>query len=174
MPDAISYAYGYSYSMNYKDCTLRNLLDKADHEMYLNKQAQKETISRFFFVFLYHLRICSSISGIPTGSVGILCISAGCIVCEIIHTIFHTIDHIFAGIANTVHYILDHVAVIIHTVVILVLILCGVNSIFVIACGSVRIVIQTVFCARVCTVCAIIFIVCIVISAAWRQHSTIT
>ena len=42
MPDAISYAYGYSYSMNYKDCTLRNLLDKADHEMYLNKQAQKK------------------------------------------------------------------------------------------------------------------------------------
>ena len=41
MPDAISYAYGYSYSMNYKDCTLRNLLDKADHEMYLNKQAQR-------------------------------------------------------------------------------------------------------------------------------------
>lgn len=28
--------------MNYKDCTLRNLLDKADHEMYLNKQAQKK------------------------------------------------------------------------------------------------------------------------------------
>lgn len=42
MPDAISYAYGYSYSMDYKDCTLRNLLDKADHEMYLNKQAQKK------------------------------------------------------------------------------------------------------------------------------------
>ena len=70
------------------------------------------------------------------------------------------------GIANTVHHILDHVAVFIHTVVILVLILCGVNIIFVIACGSVRIVIQTVFRACVCTVCAIIFIVCIVISAA--------
>lgn len=167
MPDAISYAYGYSYSMNYKDCTLRNLLDKADHEMYLNKQAQKKKrYAVSFFVFLYHLRICSSISGIPTGSVGILCISAGCIVCEIIHTIFHTIDHIFTGVANTVHYILDHVAVFIHTVVILVLILCGVNIIFVIACGSVRIVIQTVFRACVCTVCAIIFIVCIVISAA--------
>ncbi len=42
MQDPISYAYGYSYSLNYKDCTLRNLLDKADHEMYLNKQAQKK------------------------------------------------------------------------------------------------------------------------------------
>lgn len=51
MPDAISYAYGYSYSMNYKDCTLRNLLDKADHEMYLNKQAQKRNDKPFLFLY---------------------------------------------------------------------------------------------------------------------------
>ncbi len=42
MQNPIQYAYGYSFSLDYKDCTLRTLLDKADHNMYLNKQASKK------------------------------------------------------------------------------------------------------------------------------------
>lgn len=38
----ISYAYGCAYSIDYKECTLRTLFDKADKYMYDNKIAKKE------------------------------------------------------------------------------------------------------------------------------------
>lgn len=37
----ISYAHGYALSRDYSECTLRTLMDKADHSMYLNKQKEK-------------------------------------------------------------------------------------------------------------------------------------
>ena len=37
----ISYAHGYAYSGDYKDCTLRTLFDSADKYMYNNKEAEK-------------------------------------------------------------------------------------------------------------------------------------
>ena len=38
----ISYAYGWAMSIEFKECTLRTLFDRADHSMYLNKQKQKQ------------------------------------------------------------------------------------------------------------------------------------
>ena len=38
----ISYAHGWVMSTEFRECTLRTLFDKADHNMYLNKQRQKE------------------------------------------------------------------------------------------------------------------------------------
>ena len=38
----ISYAHGWTLSTAFRECTLRTLFDKADHNMYLNKQRQKE------------------------------------------------------------------------------------------------------------------------------------
>ena len=40
----ISFAYGYTLSSEYNECTLRTLLDKADHNMYLNKKKIKEQL----------------------------------------------------------------------------------------------------------------------------------
>lgn len=40
--ETISYAYGWAFSKDYTDCTLRVLFDKADHYMYENKRAKKE------------------------------------------------------------------------------------------------------------------------------------
>lgn len=37
----ISFAYGYTLSSDYAECTLRTLLDKADHNMYINKKEIK-------------------------------------------------------------------------------------------------------------------------------------
>ncbi len=37
----ISYAHGYAISKDYSECTLRTLMDKADHYMYINKQKEK-------------------------------------------------------------------------------------------------------------------------------------
>lgn len=37
----ISYAHGYALSVDYRECTLRTLMDKADHSMYVNKQKEK-------------------------------------------------------------------------------------------------------------------------------------
>lgn len=42
----ISYAYGCAYSSDFEECTLRTLLDKADHYMYQNKHAVKAEDSR--------------------------------------------------------------------------------------------------------------------------------
>lgn len=39
----ISYAHGYAVSGDYSECTLRTLMDKADHSMYMNKQKEKGT-----------------------------------------------------------------------------------------------------------------------------------
>lgn len=39
----ISYAHGYAVSGDYRECTLRTLMDKADHSMYMNKQKEKGT-----------------------------------------------------------------------------------------------------------------------------------
>ena len=40
--ETISYAYGWAFSKDYTDCTLRVLFDKADHYMYENKRTKKE------------------------------------------------------------------------------------------------------------------------------------
>lgn len=40
--ETISYAYGWAFSKDYTDCTLRVLFDKADHYMYENKRDKKE------------------------------------------------------------------------------------------------------------------------------------
>lgn len=40
----ISFAYGYTLSSDYEECTLRTLLDKADHNMYLNKKKTKHLL----------------------------------------------------------------------------------------------------------------------------------
>ena len=40
--ETISYAYGWAFSKDCTDCTLRVLFDKADHYMYENKRAKKE------------------------------------------------------------------------------------------------------------------------------------
>lgn len=40
----ISFAYGYTLSADYNDCTLRTLLDKADHNMYINKKITKHLL----------------------------------------------------------------------------------------------------------------------------------
>ena len=37
----ISYAHGCAFSSDYENCTLRTLFDKADKNMYNNKQAEK-------------------------------------------------------------------------------------------------------------------------------------
>lgn len=40
----ISFAYGYTLSSDYAECTLRTLLDKADHNMYVNKKKTKHEL----------------------------------------------------------------------------------------------------------------------------------
>ena len=40
----ISFAYGYTLSSDYEECTLRTLLDKADHNMYINKKKTKHQL----------------------------------------------------------------------------------------------------------------------------------
>lgn len=40
----ISFAHGYTLSSDYAECTLRTLLDKADHNMYINKKKTKHQL----------------------------------------------------------------------------------------------------------------------------------
>ena len=37
----VSYAYGYAFSEDYADCTIKTLFDKADKHMYENKAVEK-------------------------------------------------------------------------------------------------------------------------------------
>ncbi len=37
----VSYAYGYAFSEDYADCTIKTLFDKADKHMYENKAIEK-------------------------------------------------------------------------------------------------------------------------------------
>ncbi len=37
----VSYAYGYAFSEDYVDCTIKTLFDKADKHMYENKAVEK-------------------------------------------------------------------------------------------------------------------------------------
>lgn len=41
----ISFACGYSFSSDYQECTLQVLLEKADHNMYLNKEETKKALN---------------------------------------------------------------------------------------------------------------------------------